>query len=58
VHVAGIAAIEPLAQESELGKRSRWRDTAEIESESGGLALDVRRSRQCLYSLASWLCQL
>jgi hypothetical protein len=43
VHVAGIAAIEPLAQKSELGKRRRRCDAAEIESNRGGFALDVRR---------------
>jgi hypothetical protein len=42
-HFAGIAAVEPLAQELELGKGLRRRNPAEIEPDGPCLAFDLDR---------------
>jgi hypothetical protein len=43
LHFAGIAEVQPIAEKLQLRKRGRRRDAAEIETDGGGLALDVRR---------------
>jgi hypothetical protein len=43
VHLAGVAAVEPLAEERKLGEGRGRRDAAEIEPDRRGFAFDVRR---------------
>jgi hypothetical protein len=42
-HFAGIATVEPLAKELELGKRRRRRNPAEIEPDGPCLSFDLDR---------------
>ena len=48
LHLAGVALVEPFAEEGQLGKAVRGGHAAQVEPEGAGPLLDARRrERRC-----------